>query len=100
MAVIYYVAMISHQGLIRIFPSDTANVSVNVTAINTGGGDYDYVYPNGFGSYGNGTVVKFQGHGVYQCFGSWSTHCNNASFLPGHAADPNWVNQQWKYLHN
>ncbi|WGK85151.1 M60 family metallopeptidase [Vibrio aestuarianus] len=80
--------------------SDTANVSVNVTAINTGGGDYDYVYPNGFGSYGNGTVVKFQGHGVYQCFGSWSTHCNNASFLPGHAADPNWVNQQWKYLHN
>ncbi|MDE1312781.1 M60 family metallopeptidase [Vibrio aestuarianus] len=80
--------------------SDTANVSVNVTAINTGGGDYNYVYPNGFGSYKDGTVVKFQGYGVYQCFGAWYTQCNKTSFLPGHAADPNWVALQWKYLHD
>lgn len=73
--------------------------TVNVTEAATGG-DYDYEYPAGFGSYADGTIVKFPGQGVYQCFGAWAQHCNTSSFLPGVAADPNWITQQWRFMHD
>ena len=57
-----------------------------------------YVYPEGFGSYVDGDVVLFEGEGVYQCYGPWAAECNNEAYLPGVAADPNWVEQQWKKL--
>lgn len=31
-------------------------------------------------------------------FGAWSAKCNDSSFAPGVAVDPNWVNQQWQFL--
>ncbi|MDE1336109.1 glycosyl hydrolase family 18 protein [Vibrio aestuarianus] len=80
--------------------SNTALVSVSVSATNSGGnpgGDYDYEFPAGFGSYAAGTVVKFP-QGVYECFGDWAAHCNTQAFLPGVAADPNWITQQWRFL--
>ncbi|MDE1319634.1 glycosyl hydrolase family 18 protein [Vibrio aestuarianus] len=83
--------------------TDSARVSVQVSSTNNGGtpgGDYDYEYPAGFGSYADGTIVKFPGQGVYQCFGAWAQHCNTSSFLPGVAADPNWITQQWRFMHD
>ncbi|MDE1254796.1 glycosyl hydrolase family 18 protein [Vibrio aestuarianus] len=83
--------------------TDSARVSVQVSSTNNGGtpgGDFEYEYPTGFGSYVDGTVVKFPGHGVYQCFGAWAQHCNTSSFLPGVAADPNWITQQWRFMHD
>ncbi|PQJ61865.1 glycosyl hydrolase family 18 protein [Photobacterium angustum] len=59
--------------------------------------DVDYVYPDGFGNYQDGTVVKFDGQGIYQCFGDWAANCNVEAYLPG-AANPDWVSQQWKKL--
>ncbi|MCG9695258.1 N-acetylglucosamine-binding protein GbpA [Vibrio sp. Isolate22] len=59
---------------------------------------HDYVYPEGFGSYVDGDIVLFEGEGVYQCYGPWAAECNNEAYLPGVAADPNWVEQQWKKL--
>ncbi|MCG9599320.1 N-acetylglucosamine-binding protein GbpA [Vibrio sp. Isolate25] len=60
--------------------------------------EYDYIYPDGFGSYLEGDVVKFDGEGIYECFGAWAAHCNDSEFLPGIAADPSWVDQQWRKL--
>ncbi|MCG9677189.1 lytic polysaccharide monooxygenase [Vibrio sp. Isolate24] len=60
--------------------------------------EYDYLYPEGFGSYVAGDVVKFEGEGIYECFGDWAAHCNDEAFLPGVASDPNWVDQQWRKL--
>ncbi|CAH8237547.1 glycosyl hydrolase family 18 protein [Vibrio aestuarianus] len=76
--------------------SDHKQQTVNVTESETGG-DYDYEFPAGFGSYAAGTVVKFP-QGVYECFGDWAAYCNNEAFLPGVAADPNWITQQWRFL--
>lgn len=59
---------------------------------------HDYVYPEGFGSYIDGDIVLFEGEGVYQCYGPWAAECNNEAYLPGVAADPNWVEQQWEKL--
>ncbi|MEZ8613087.1 N-acetylglucosamine-binding protein GbpA [Vibrio sp. 10N.247.311.14] len=61
-------------------------------------GDVNYVYPDGFGRYVAGDVVKFENEGVYECFGAWAAHCNTDGFQPGVAADPAWVAQQWKKL--
>ncbi|MDH5900292.1 S8 family serine peptidase [Vibrio aestuarianus] len=83
--------------------TDSARVSVQVSSTNNGGtpgGDFEYEYPTGFGSYVDGTVVKFPGHGVYQCFGAWAAHCNSQGYQPGVAVDPSHVSQQWKFLHN
>lgn len=60
--------------------------------------EHDYVYPDGFGSYVDGDIVLFEGEGIYQCYGPWASECNNEAYLPGIAADPNWVDQQWKKL--
>lgn len=56
---------------------------------------FDYTYPDGFGSYKAGDVVNFEGQGVFECFGDWASHCNTETYLPGVAADPTWVSQQW-----
>ncbi|USD40084.1 chitinase [Vibrio sp. SCSIO 43135] len=58
----------------------------------------DYIYPDGFGNYQDGTTVEFVGDGIYQCFGAWSANCNDEAFLPGIAADPSWVDLQWKKI--
>lgn len=60
--------------------------------------EYDYLYPEGFGNYVAGDVVKFEGEGIYECYGPWAAHCNDEAFLPGVASDPNWVEQQWRKL--
>ncbi|MDE1241556.1 glycoside hydrolase family 18 protein [Vibrio aestuarianus] len=79
--------------------SDHKQQTVNVTESETGG-DYDYEFPDGFGFYADGTVVKILGQGVYQCFGEWAANCNNPAFLPGNALDPNWITQQWRFMHD
>ncbi|NUW69980.1 lytic polysaccharide monooxygenase [Vibrio coralliilyticus] len=60
--------------------------------------EYDYHYPEGFGSYVAGDVVKFDGEGIYECYGDWAANCNDEQFLPGVAIDPGWVDQQWRKL--
>ncbi|MDE1236760.1 PKD domain-containing protein [Vibrio aestuarianus] len=83
--------------------TDSARVSVQVSSTNNGGtpgGDYDYEYPTGLGSYTDGTVVKIPGQGVYQCFGAWAAYCNDEAYLPGKALDPNWITQQWRFMHD
>ncbi|MDE1312361.1 hypothetical protein G6Z90_13900 [Vibrio aestuarianus subsp. cardii] len=84
--------------------SDSDTVSVHMSPTESGGGnpggDYEYEYPTGLGSYTDGTVVKILGQGVYQCFGEWAANCNNPAFLPGNALDPNWITQQWRFMHD
>ena len=58
----------------------------------------DYVYPQGLANYTQGTVVDFGQHGIWQCFGAWSSNCSNSAFAPGQAADPSWIKQQWKQV--
>ncbi|MGY3569398.1 lytic polysaccharide monooxygenase [Vibrio paucivorans] len=58
--------------------------------------EFDYVYPDGFGNYVDGDIVKFNDQGIYQCYGPWAAHCNDEAYLPGVAIDPNWIDQQWR----
>ncbi|NUW69450.1 N-acetylglucosamine-binding protein GbpA [Vibrio coralliilyticus] len=60
--------------------------------------EFDYVYPDGFGSYVAGDIVKFEGEGIYECFGDWAAHCNSDGYQPGVAVDPAYVEQQWNKL--
>ena len=82
--------------------SDSDTVSVHMSPIESGGGNPGgaYEYPTGFGSYTDGTVVKIPGQGVYQCFGAWAAYCNDEAYLPGKALDPNWITQQWRFMHD
>ncbi|GAM61231.1 chitin binding protein [Vibrio ishigakensis] len=76
---------------------EQANYEFSVIA-EQGDIEYDYLYPEGFGNYVAGDVVKFEGEGIYECYGPWAAHCNDEAFLPGVASDPNWVEQQWRKL--
>lgn len=75
-----------------------ANNSKALKITEQSGTAYDFIYPDGFGQYKAGHIVKFEHHGLYECFGPWAANCNKKEFLPGVAVDPGWISQQWKKL--
>ena len=82
--------------------SSRSSIVINVHDLDSGNGggnsDVDYVYPEGLENYTEGTVVDFGTEGIWQCYGAWAANCSNSAYAPGVAADPTWVEQQWKKL--
>ena len=56
-------------------------------------GDYDYVYPDGIGSYSSGTKVKGSDGNIYTCKEGVATWCNQSAYDPsGHYSSSAWEN--------
>lgn len=87
-----YIVQLEATDVFGATHSTQQSVTVSESSI-----DVDYVYPDGVGSYVDGTVVKFEGEGIYQCFGAWAANCNDATYNPG-GSNQDWIEQQWKKL--
>ncbi|MCG7499782.1 glycosyl hydrolase family 18 protein [Vibrio sp. Of7-15] len=87
-----YVIQLVATDVFGVTDSEQKTVTVAESSI-----DVDYVYPDGVGSYVDGTIVEFEGEGIYQCFGPWAVNCNDATYNPG-GSNQDWIELQWKKL--